>query len=96
MVLVLRDGRIFRGRLRTFDTFGNLVITECFEIFIELNKYAELYMGVFVVRGENLSYCGTLDEEFGAELEEAPLGEILGFREEFGSASQKLNEILED
>lgn len=61
--VLLRDGRIIFGVLRTFDQYANLILQHAVErIYItEQNKYGECYRGVFMVRGENVVMLGEID-----------------------------------
>ncbi|RLV91577.1 Sm-like protein LSm1 [Spathaspora sp. JA1] len=61
--VLLRDGRNLFGILRTFDQFANLVVQDTYErIYLEdQKKFAEVYRGVFMVRGENVVMMGELD-----------------------------------
>jgi U6 snRNA-associated Sm-like protein LSm1 len=58
VVVILRDARIFVGRLVSFDHFLNLVVDQTYERIIVGNKYAEVKRGVFVIRGENVVHIG--------------------------------------
>lgn len=53
-LLWLRDGRKLYGLLRSFDQFGNLVLTDCFERYYLDLEFAEEYRGIYLVRGENV------------------------------------------
>ncbi|EDO18126.1 hypothetical protein Kpol_1031p30 [Vanderwaltozyma polyspora DSM 70294] len=61
--VLLRDGRMLFGVLRTFDQYANLILQHCVEriYFTEENKYAEEERGVFMVRGENVVMLGEVD-----------------------------------
>ncbi|SCW03230.1 LAFE_0G05864g1_1 [Lachancea fermentati] len=61
--VLLRDGRMLFGILRTFDQYANLILQHCVEriYFTEENKYAETDRGVFMVRGENVVMLGEVD-----------------------------------
>ncbi|CDO94757.1 unnamed protein product [Kluyveromyces dobzhanskii CBS 2104] len=69
--VLLRDGRMFFGVLRTFDQYANLILQHTVErIYIEReNKYGECDRGVFMVRGENVVMLGEVD----IDKEDAPL-----------------------
>ncbi|CAI5756181.1 unnamed protein product [Candida verbasci] len=59
--VLLRDGRNLFGILRTFDQFANLVLQDTFERIYLDKEFAEIYRGVFMVRGENVVMMGELD-----------------------------------
>ncbi|KAL4445813.1 hypothetical protein ABPG77_009012 [Micractinium sp. CCAP 211/92] len=62
MLLVqLRDGRKIIGTLRSFDQFANLVLSDSRERIIVGEQYAEIPLGLHVVRGENVVLLGELD-----------------------------------
>lgn len=57
----LRDGRKIIGVLRSFDQFANLVLEEAAERIIVGAKYADIPLGMYLLRGENLVLMGQLD-----------------------------------
>lgn len=61
--VLLRDGRMLFGVLRTFDQYANLILQHCVEriYFTDENKYAEESRGFFMVRGENVVMLGEVD-----------------------------------
>lgn len=61
--VLLRDGRMLFGVLRTFDQYANLILQHCVErIYLtESNQYAEEPRGLFMVRGENVVMLGEVD-----------------------------------
>lgn len=64
LVLVcLRDGRNFFGWLRSFDQYANLVLDNTVERLTVDNIYADVPIGIFVIRGENVMLLGEVDEE---------------------------------
>ena len=46
---------------RSFDQFANLVLEAAVELIIVGNLYAEITLGLYVVRGENVVLLGELD-----------------------------------
>ena len=57
------DGRIIIGDLRGFDQYLNLVLSDCRERIFSLETGAvEAVLGLYVIRGDNLSTIGELDE----------------------------------
>lgn len=64
LVLVcLRDGRNFFGWLRSFDQYANLILDNTVERLTVDNSYADIPIGIFVIRGENVMLLGEVDEE---------------------------------
>ncbi|PRW59319.1 U6 snRNA-associated Sm LSm1 [Chlorella sorokiniana] len=61
LLVQLRDGRKIIGTLRSFDQFANLVLQGAKERIIVGSQYAEIPLGLHVVRGENVVLLGELD-----------------------------------
>jgi U6 snRNA-associated Sm-like protein LSm1 len=70
LLLLLRDGRKVVGTLRSFDQFGNMVLESSYERVVVGKQFADVDLGVYLVRGENLVLMGRVD----AEGERAPVG----------------------
>ena len=62
LLVQLRDGRKIIGILRSFDQFANLVLESAIERIIVETKYAEVPLGLYVVRGENVVLLGQIDD----------------------------------
>lgn len=62
LLVQLRDGRKILGILRSFDQFANLVMEDTVERIIVGTQYAEVPLGLYVVRGENVVLLGEIDE----------------------------------
>ncbi len=62
IVVCLRDGRNFRGWLRSYDQYANLVLDGAVERLVSEEAYADVGVGVLVVRGENVMMLGEVDE----------------------------------
>ena len=62
LLVQLRDGRKIIGILRSFDQFANLVLESAYERIIVENKYAEKFLGLYIVRGENVVLLGQIDD----------------------------------
>ncbi|PRT52718.1 Sm-like protein LSm1 [Wickerhamiella sorbophila] len=96
VTLSLRNGRTLFGVLRSFDSYGNLVVQETVErIYLE-GKYAEADRGVLIIRGENLALLGEIDLAKEEELEAKHAGlEKIDFdqaSDEFAKRDEKLKE----
>ena len=62
-LVVLRDGRILIGYLRSVDQFANLVLHKAVERIHVDNMFGDIPRGIFVVRGENVVLLGEVDSE---------------------------------
>lgn len=62
LLVQLRDGRKIVGFLRSFDQFANLVLDTAIERIVVGSLYAEVPLGLYVVRGENVVLLGEIDE----------------------------------
>ena len=63
LLVVLVDGRMLVGVLRSFDQFSNIVLEETVEKIVVGDQWGEAQCGVFIVRGENLAFLCQLDEK---------------------------------
>lgn len=61
LLVLLRDGRQYIGILRSFDQFSNVVLSNAVERVVEGRAYADLPLGLYLVRGENVILMGDLD-----------------------------------
>ncbi|PCH33585.1 Sm-like ribonucleo protein, partial [Wolfiporia cocos MD-104 SS10] len=78
MVVVLRDGRKLQGVLRSYDQFANLVLEDTVERIYYQQLYAEMWRGLFLIRGENVVLLGEidLDREDEHDLRRVPWPEL--------------------
>jgi len=60
LMVVLRDGRKIIGTMRSFDQFANVVIEHAFERVIVGKKFADVPLGLYVIRGENVVLLGQI------------------------------------
>ncbi|KYN98886.1 putative U6 snRNA-associated Sm-like protein LSm1 [Plasmodium gaboni] len=60
-----RDNKLYLGILRTYDQHGNVFLTHCVEKIIipEKNFFSDVYVGNLIIRGDNIAYFGSVDEE---------------------------------
>jgi small nuclear ribonucleoprotein (snRNP)-like protein len=56
----LRDGRKIIGIMRSFDQFANVVLEEAFERIIFGGRFADVPLGLYVIRGENVVLLGQI------------------------------------
>jgi len=68
LLVVLRDGRKLVGILRSFDQFANIVLEDCWERIYVDTTYGEKFMGLYLIRGENVVLLGELDVEKDEKL----------------------------
>lgn len=60
LMVVLRDGRKIIGTLRTFDQFSNVVLEHALERVIVGKRFADVPLGLYVIRGENVVLLGQI------------------------------------
>ena len=60
MLVQLRDGRKIIGIFRSFDQFSNIVLEEAVERVIVGLRYADVPLGLYVIRGENVVLLGQI------------------------------------
>ncbi|RWS06985.1 U6 snRNA-associated Sm-like protein LSm1 [Dinothrombium tinctorium] len=79
LMVLLRDGRTLIGYLRSIDQFANLVLHQAIERIHVGNKYGDIPIGIFVIRGENVVLCGEIDseKEERVDLKRVDIDEIL-------------------
>lgn len=63
LLVQLRDGRKLLGILRSFDQFANLVLEHSIERIIVGDQYADIPLGLQLIRGENVVLLGEVDPE---------------------------------
>lgn len=80
ILVCLRDGRNFLGWLRSFDQYANLVLDNTVERLMVEDSYADVAIGIFVIRGENVMLLGEVDPEketlLGSAMKQVTEGEI--------------------
>ncbi|KAK5782269.1 Lsm1p PWA37_005266 [Arxiozyma heterogenica] len=88
--VLLRDGRLLFGVLRTFDQYANLILQHCVErIYItEKNQYCEEDRGIFMIRGENVVMLGEID----IDKEDQPLESMERIPFKDGETIKKIND----
>lgn len=74
ITVVTNDGRLFAGTLKTFDQSTNVVLTNCQErVFCEDAGVEFVPLGLYLIRGDNISLIGELDEEIDKSLDFASI-----------------------
>ncbi|KAF4655557.1 SM-like, degradation of cytoplasmic mRNAs and positively regulates transcription initiation [Perkinsus chesapeaki] len=82
VMVLLRDDRKLIGWLKTYDQYGNIVLNDTVERHIVEGVYADIGLGVMIIRGENIILFGevhSLDME--PALRRAPLGQVLAMEQ---------------
>lgn len=83
LLVILRDGRKLVGILRSYDQFANFVLQETVERIYYRNQFSDIPRGVFLVRGENVVFCGEIDSQVELQdrirlgIQPVPVEEIL-------------------
>ena len=62
VMLVLRDGKVLIGTLTSYDQYGSIVLSNSKERLVAQNKFADVDMGLYMIRGENIMLLGEVDE----------------------------------
>jgi small nuclear ribonucleoprotein (snRNP)-like protein len=84
VLVILRDGRHLVGTLRSLDQFSNLVLEDSFERHIVENKYADIYLGLYIVRGESVVMVAEIVSLRGEKARFCGSFCVWGGREDFG------------
>eukprot|EP00164_Ancoracysta_twista_P009070 GFYU01013308.1.p1 GENE.GFYU01013308.1~~GFYU01013308.1.p1 ORF type:complete len:133 (-),score=25.16 GFYU01013308.1:605-1003(-) len=66
VLIVLRDGRKLLGTLRSYDQYANLVLENTIERVVSGEKFGDIPLGLYLIRGENVALIGELDLEKAA------------------------------
>ncbi|XP_003745155.1 U6 snRNA-associated Sm-like protein LSm1 [Galendromus occidentalis] len=84
LMVLLRDGRVLIGILRSIDQFANLVLHRTIERIHVGKKYGDIPRGVFIVRGENVVLLGEYEEsrEGLVGLQKVGIDEIIEIQRE--------------
>lgn len=59
----MRDGKLFRGILRSFDQYMNIVLENVQERAFEGRCYSDFEIGNCIIRGDDITMLGDVDEE---------------------------------
>ena len=76
-MVILRDGKKLIGVLRCYDQFVNMTLEKTVERIVVEDKYGDLDVGLYIVRGENVVLMGEVDETRELSLKQVPVDEIL-------------------
>ncbi|CAI9110349.1 OLC1v1010357C1 [Oldenlandia corymbosa var. corymbosa] len=68
--VITNDGRIIVGVLRGFDQATNIILDESHErVYSTKIGVQQLVLGLYIIRGDNISVVGEVDEELDASLD---------------------------
>ncbi|XP_057839139.1 sm-like protein LSM8 isoform X1 [Cryptomeria japonica] len=68
--VITNDGRNIVGILRGFDQATNLILDESHErVYSTTAGVEQLVLGLYIIRGDNISVVGELDEELDSNLD---------------------------
>ncbi|KAK9691616.1 hypothetical protein RND81_09G208100 [Saponaria officinalis] len=74
--IITNDGRNIVGYLKGFDQATNIILDESHErVFSTKEGVQQIVLGLYIIRGDNISVIGELDEELDADLQ---LSELRG------------------
>ena len=62
VMVILNDKQHIVGILRSFDQFGNFVLEKTHKRFYHEQVFTDVYLGLYVIRGENVQLLGEIDE----------------------------------
>ena len=68
ILVLLRDGKKVIGTLRSFDQFANIVLEEAVERIVVGKQYADVPLGLYVIRGENTVLIGAIVRRAAAAI----------------------------
>jgi U6 snRNA-associated Sm-like protein LSm1 len=91
IMVVLRDGRNLVGVLRSFDQYSNMVLEDTYERHVVDDKYGDLPLGLYLVRGDSMVMLGEVDPKRESEnLTKVTADEIIELLQESVEAGAKL------
>jgi len=69
MMIILRDGTVYIGELRTFDQFTNVVLEDAWIRNYVNNKLYEKFIGTLLIRGDNVVFFAEIDPNKDSMIE---------------------------
>eukprot|EP01035_Chromulina_nebulosa_P019017 gene19017-24837_t len=86
-MIILQDGRHLVGILRSFDHFINLILENALERVICEDKYCDIPLGLYIVRGDNIVLLGEIDDikELSSKMQQISLEELSQLQEQVSS-----------
>ncbi|XP_008787680.1 sm-like protein LSM8 [Phoenix dactylifera] len=68
--VITNDGRHIVGILKGFDQATNIILDESHErVYSTKEGVQQLVLGLYIIRGDNISVVGEVDEELDANLD---------------------------
>nr|XP_043624786.1 sm-like protein LSM8 [Erigeron canadensis] len=68
--VITNDGRNIVGYLKGFDQATNIILDESHErVYSTKEGVQQIVLGLYIIRGDNISVIGEIDEELDASLE---------------------------
>ncbi|XP_047333407.1 sm-like protein LSM8 [Impatiens glandulifera] len=68
--VITNDGRNIVGVLKGFDQATNLILDESHErVYSTKEGVQQIVLGLYIIRGDNISIIGELDEELDSQLD---------------------------
>ncbi|CAN0921807.1 Sm-like protein LSM8 [Linum grandiflorum] len=68
--VITNDGRNIVGNLKGFDQATNIILDESHErVYSTKEGVQQLVLGLYIIRGDNISVIGELDEDLDAQLD---------------------------
>ncbi|KAJ6895910.1 hypothetical protein NC651_022212 [Populus alba x Populus x berolinensis] len=69
-ILIVNGSLLIQGVLKGFDQATNIILDESHErVYSTKEGVQQLVLGLYIVRGDNISIVGELDEEIDAHLD---------------------------
>ena len=84
LLLVLRDGRKIIGTMRSFDQFSNIVLEHAEERVVVGKRFADVPLGLYVIRGDAVVLLGEVAPELeasDAHPRERPIADVVALEE---------------
>ncbi|KAL1914684.1 uncharacterized protein VTP21DRAFT_8095 [Calcarisporiella thermophila] len=71
--IITCDGRVLVGTLKGFDQITNIILDKCHERVYSPEGTEILPLGLYLIRGDNVSVVGELDETKDGEIDHASI-----------------------
>ncbi|BGP31891.1 U4/U6-U5 snRNP complex subunit LSM8 [Rhodotorula toruloides] len=70
VLVITQDGRVIVGELRGFDQTTNVILSGSTErVFSADEGVEEVPLGVYIVRGDNITLIGEVDEDIDKQID---------------------------
>ena len=81
-LVILRDGKMLIGILRSVDQFANLVLQNTYERILIDGEFCDMDRGIYLIRGENVALMGDFNEEKENMIQSNQFSEYLTRKDE--------------